>query len=332
MSVTATAAVDNPELVAWELSGSAASFDRSGGADEIIEALAGFTPGLRVLLTGIEGVARADLVTIVEDSTSAGLEVTITPQDPRVLDRSLLRHLVSVGLTAVSVPLDGPDRQTHDIIHGHPGHFDAAVGVTRWATDLGLPVEVTTAVGRSTLDWIDHLAARVLALAATRWSLSFIIPDERGVDREAVRPNEAEEMLEWLVGLDTATAVDIAIVQAPMYERIALSASPQHDTAASSLVAGDNLLYIGPDGTIAPSGALEIDLGRIPDDDLVELYRSDPLLQSIRDPSTRKGKCGICEFNEVCGGSRSRAYANFGDPLQQDPLCPFVPAMVARTG
>lgn len=59
--------------------------------------------------------------------------------------------------------------------------------------------------------------------------------------------------------------------------------------------------------------------------DPVAIYRRSPLFRSLRDPSALKGKCGRCEFREVCGGSRARAYAVMGDHLASDPSCPYVP-------
>ena len=43
--------------------------------------------------------------------------------------------------------------------------------------------------------------------------------------------------------------------------------------------------------------------------------------------TTYKGRCGRCEYAQLCGGSRARAYAWTGDFLEADPLCPFVPPL-----
>jgi sulfatase maturation enzyme AslB (radical SAM superfamily) len=49
------------------------------------------------------------------------------------------------------------------------------------------------------------------------------------------------------------------------------------------------------------------------------------VLLALRDRSRLRGKCRICEYREVCGGSRSRAYAVTGDYLESDPYCPHQP-------
>ena len=65
--------------------------------------------------------------------------------------------------------------------------------------------------------------------------------------------------------------------------------------------------------------------GNVRDDDPVALYRNSPLFRELRDPTALKGKCGRCEFREVCGGSRARAYGGTGDHLAADPNCPYQP-------
>jgi hypothetical protein len=62
----------------------------------------------------------------------------------------------------------------------------------------------------------------------------------------------------------------------------------------------------------------------------VEVYRDSPLFRSLRDPDQLKGKCHVCEYREVCGGSRARAYALTGDPLEAEPFCSYVPPRYAR--
>ena len=55
--------------------------------------------------------------------------------------------------------------------------------------------------------------------------------------------------------------------------------------------------------------------------DCVELFRQ------LRNSANLKGKCGICEFRDICGGSRARAYAVSGDPLGEDPSCVYQPGL-----
>lgn len=52
-----------------------------------------------------------------------------------------------------------------------------------------------------------------------------------------------------------------------------------------------------------------------------------PLFLKLRDDNALEGKCGRCEYRTVCGGSRSRAYAVYGDMMAEDNLCPYQPRL-----
>jgi radical SAM protein with 4Fe4S-binding SPASM domain len=58
---------------------------------------------------------------------------------------------------------------------------------------------------------------------------------------------------------------------------------------------------------------------------LDEIYQSSSLFVSLRDRSQLKGRCGVCEFSPVCGGSRSRAYAMTRDVMAEEPFCAYEP-------
>ena len=63
-----------------------------------------------------------------------------------------------------------------------------------------------------------------------------------------------------------------------------------------------------------------------PEQSFEEIWRDSPVLQELRDPKLLKGRCGRCEFNELCGGCRCRAQAFHGDYLQEDPGCRYQPS------
>ena len=100
------------------------------------------------------------------------------------------------------------------------------------------------------------------------------------------------------------------------------------DTASLKSTAtrdGRGIVFVAYNGEVYPSGFLPISTGRVPRDNLSSIYRSTPLFVTLRDSTKLKGRCGICGYREICGGSRSRAFAEFGDALGEDPACAYVP-------
>ena len=88
---------------------------------------------------------------------------------------------------------------------------------------------------------------------------------------------------------------------------------------------GKGFLFVSHVGNVYPSGFLPIHAGNIKDTPLAEIYRNAPIFKALRDTSRLEGKCGACEFKEICGGSRARAYALTGDPLAAEPCCIYQP-------
>jgi radical SAM protein with 4Fe4S-binding SPASM domain len=88
---------------------------------------------------------------------------------------------------------------------------------------------------------------------------------------------------------------------------------------------GKGFVFISHLGEVFPSGFLPISAGSIRSQSLAELYRNSPLFRSLRDSAKLEGKCGACEFREICGGSRARAYAVTGDPFAEEPCCVYQP-------
>lgn len=84
-------------------------------------------------------------------------------------------------------------------------------------------------------------------------------------------------------------------------------------------------VFISHIGDVFPSGFLPLKAGNVKKDSLVTLYRESELFRSLRDTNNLKGKCGECEFRELCGGSRSRAWSVTGDVFASDPICTYQP-------
>jgi radical SAM protein with 4Fe4S-binding SPASM domain len=87
---------------------------------------------------------------------------------------------------------------------------------------------------------------------------------------------------------------------------------------------GNGLVFISHTGEVYPSGFLPLSAGNVRATPLERLYRAAPLFLRLRHGALG-GKCGACEFRQLCGGSRARAYATTGDALAEDPLCAYVP-------
>ena len=88
---------------------------------------------------------------------------------------------------------------------------------------------------------------------------------------------------------------------------------------------GNGLVFVAHNGEVYPSGFLPLRAGSVRETPLAELYRDSSVFRQLRDTAHLEGKCGLCEFRHVCGGSRARAFAVTGDPMAAEPFCIYEP-------
>jgi AdoMet-dependent heme synthase len=88
---------------------------------------------------------------------------------------------------------------------------------------------------------------------------------------------------------------------------------------------GRGFVFVSHIGKVYPSGFLPIAGGDLHTDTLAHIYQESPIFVKLRNSDLLRGKCGACEFRNICGGSRARAYAVTGDVLAEEPCCIYQP-------
>ncbi|WP_350339471.1 TIGR04053 family radical SAM/SPASM domain-containing protein [Pengzhenrongella frigida] len=323
----------------------------------LLDELASFgTPRPLVVLTGGDPFERPDLPELVAHGTELGLSMALSPSVTDRLTRPVLVELHAAGAKAVSLSLDGASAQTHDSFRGVDGVFDATLEAARMVRDVGFRLQINTTVTSGNVHELPEVLKTVIDLGASLWSVFFLIPTGRGKALEPLTAADEEEVLHWLH--DASSFIAIKTTEAPHYRRLAIQRSgvdnldeafpvgPLRDALrrdTARLLAGQEpqrrrprppidvnsgrgFAFIDHVGTVYPSGFLPAPAGSVHGTPFPEIYRSSPLLQSLRDPDGFGGRCGRCEFRTVCGGSRSHAFAVTGDPLAEDPSCRYEPA------
>jgi radical SAM protein with 4Fe4S-binding SPASM domain len=162
------------------------------------------------------------------------------------------------------------------------------------------------------------------------------VPVGRATNQGRLTAEQVEEVFEQLWRESQRRRFPIKTTEAPHFRRFVAqkqrelrSQSPVRASAEkyASLATNDGkgIAFVAHNGEIYPSGFLPIRCGAFPTDSLVETYQRSPLFRSLRDPQRLTGKCGVCEYRSLCGGSRARSYAVTGDPLAAEPDCAFIP-------
>ncbi len=284
------------------------------------------------VLTGGDPMERDDLVDIVRHARVAGLRPSITPSATPKVTYDAMRKLKDAGLENWAFSLDGSHADIHDRFRGIRGTFDLTMEKIDYLHQLNIPLQINTTVSQYNVDDLPALAEVVRKLGAFRWSVFFLVPTGRARVEDLLSPVRQESILEWLVSLEQNVPFDIKTTEAPQYYRIlAQNGSVRASTAGAPVRSkvpvwdGNGFLFVSHTGEVYPSGFLPLSVGNVRTTPLSQLYRESPVLQALRDPNRFKGKCGYCEFNRQCAGSRARAWTITGDYLESDPFCPYIP-------
>jgi radical SAM protein len=336
-----------PDALPGELS-------RAEGFDLIAE-IAGFgRPYPILVLTGGDCLLRPDIFDLVEHAVALGVPVCLSPSVTPHLTPETIARIASSGVKAVSISLDGARPATHDGVRGIAGHFEATRAAIRALVRAGLTVQVNTTVMRANVNELADIAAFVAHEHVDMWEVFFLVHVGRGVATGAISPAEHEDVCHFLYDASHHGFV-VRTVEAPFFRRVVTgrrAGGPAPDTQlyqglttrldrllgpakgrssahTASTRDGKGILFVSYDGRVYPAGFLPLPVGNVRTTPLRDIYRGDPLLRAIR--SARfTGRCGQCEFADLCGGSRARAYATDGNPLGEDPACPYRPTAAPR--
>lgn len=304
-----------------------------------------------VVLAGEDPFERRDLADLIRHGTNLGLNISLSPSVTPRLTRARLVELRAAGGTALSLSLDGASGETHDNRRGSAGTFEQTIKMARVVTDVGYRLQINSTLTAGNVHEAPALLARVIGLGARLWSVFFLVSTGPGSTEGALTTEEREDVLNWLH--DISDRVDIGTTEAPQYRRVVLQrsqgrtyeggdlyrfltkettrmlggrpAAPRKPRPTIAVNAGSGLVFIDHLGDVYPDEYLPLRCGNVKDQPLPEIYAQSPVFLSLRDPNTWTGKCAVCEFSAVCGGSRSTAYSVTGDPLSSDPTCPYVP-------
>jgi radical SAM protein len=304
---------------------------------QLIDEIAGFDPPPILILTGGDPMRRPDLVTLVRAATRRGIVTTLTPAGTPLASSKRLDALKDAGLSRVAVSLDGPTAQAHDTFRGASGSFDWTLAAVAAAHALDLPVQLHTTLSRHTVADLPAMADLAEELEAVVWAVFCLVPTGRAQFEDELPAEEYERAFGWLIERSRTARWNLKLTEGYHYRRV-LAQRAQAPVAGGGFHSGDGIgrapkavnagngfCFISHTGDVCPSGFLPLVTGNVRRDSLVELYRAHPVFRELRDPALLRGKCGVCRFRALCGGSRSRAFAHSGDYLASDPACAFVP-------
>lgn len=287
------------------------------------------------VLTGGDPLKRPDLLSIVQYACRRGVRTSLTPSATPLLTRNAVLQLKSSGLMRLALSLDGSTAELHDGFRGVAGSYKHTLDAVAWCHEAGLPIQINTTVSRYNVADLDNMIQLLSSLRVVLWSVFFLVPTGRAQFNQMLSSSEHEQVFAKLYATSKRVKFHIKTTEGQHYRRYVLqqkAREPQARTeeeligrAPRGVNDAKGFVFVSHTGEVYPSGFLPLSAGNVPWEPLQEIYRDSPLFLSLRDSSQLKGKCGRCDFKDVCGGSRARAFAVSGDPLEEEPCCAYIP-------
>jgi radical SAM protein with 4Fe4S-binding SPASM domain len=297
-----------------------------------------------MVLSGGEPLLRPDVFEIAKYGTSKGFRMCMATNGALVTD-GVCEQMREADIKMVSLSLDGPTAEVHDDFRGCKGAFEGVARAAGLFQKHGVKFLVNSSFTKRNQ---QHIAATFRAakeLGATAWYMFMIVPTGRGEEimSELISKEDYEEILSWHYQQEKEEhEILMRPTCAPHYYRIVPQLAKKEGVkferrsltfstgGGKGCIAAQSICLIDCFGEVKPCSYFPMSAGNVKTTPFKKIWFDSPLFQDLRNFKGYKGKCGSCEYLNVCGGCRARAYAVTGDYLDEEPFCNYVPVRLER--
>ena len=292
-----------------------------------------------MVLTGGEPLLREDFFEIARYGNKKGLRVCLATNGT-LINEEICEKIKDAEIKMVSLSLDGPDEKVHDNFRQQKGAFRATVNAAKLFKKHGIQFLINSSFTKRNQETIPEVYKLAKELGATAWYMFMIVPTGRAEEllNELISDEHYEKILNWHYDMEKQEK-DILVrpTCAPQYYRVSFERSKKDGEkferrslkfstgGAKGCVAGQLICLINVDGDVMPCSYFPLPAGNIKKQSFKEIWENSELFKNLRDFSSYKGRCGVCEYVNVCGGCRARAYCLKDDYMEEDPYCKYIP-------
>jgi len=297
-----------------------------------------------VVLSGGEPLTRKDVFEIAQYGTGKGLRMCLATNGTLVTDE-ICEKIKQSGIRIVSLSLDGADETVHDDFRSEKGAFAGTINAAKLFKKHGIEFIINSSFTKRNQEQIPLVYKLAKELGATAWYMFMIVPTGRGEEimNELISKEDYDKILDW--HYDMEKEEDLLLVRptcAPHYYRVTLQRAKEDNEkfkkrtlkfstgGSKGCLAGQLICLIDVDGNVLPCSYFNLPAGNVREKSFKEIWEDSELFKDLRDFKKYKGRCGSCEYVNVCGGCRARAYSVYGDYLEEEPFCSYKPKKLER--
>ncbi len=273
-----------------------------------------------LIFSGGEPLFRKDIFELIAYAKEKGLPSGLATNGTLVTDK-IAERLAEAGVYYASISLDGSLAETHDAFRG-AGNFAKALKGFLALKNAGIKVQINFTVTKKNVSEVESIYHLSKELGAFALYLFLLVPVGCGVeiaDSDMLSSNEVEDWLHWVAKKDNEGNLPLKAICAPHYYRI------EDDPAQErkGCLAGIHMCFVSHKGDVFPCGYLPLSSGNVKETPLKKIWNESKLFDQLRKPDLLEGRCGICDFKNICGGCRARAYFAYKNVLAQEPACAY---------
>jgi radical SAM protein with 4Fe4S-binding SPASM domain len=257
-----------------------------------------------------------------------------------LITHEVAKLLKSAGIGYAGVSLDAADPEIHDKFRGVSGAWEMAIAGIKNAQKVGLKTGLRVTLNKENWKQLPALLDLAVKMKIPRFCVYHLVPTGRGkhIAKWDISKAEREEVLAFLYqkALELRNCeIEILTTDSPMdgvyiLERLKKE-NPEKVERVRELLKmaggcsiGNKVANVDYLGNVYPCQFLHQKVGSIREKSFKEIWNSTPcvLLQDLRNLKAKlKGKCGICDYKDICGGCRQKAWFYSGDLFGEDPTC-----------
>ncbi len=309
-----------------------------GGNDELtstevstlLDEIAARSNETMVVLTGGEPLLRQDLEQMLTHGSNLGLAMVVGTNGI-LLTESRVHSIKAAGAMGLGISLDSLDPQQHDRFRGCPGSWDKTLAGMEACRRNQLPFQVHFSVTEANADELPAMIDFTRSAGARVLNIFFLVCTGRGESMSGISAQRYEQVLHQIVEAQGRyTDLIIRARCAPHYKRIAYQCNPDSPLTRAEgyegggCLAGLHYCRITPEGAVTACPYIPAELGNIRERGFWPVWDSAPVFRQLRNPSLQ-GRCGECEYRQLCGGCRARPLAMGGELMDSDPWCVYTP-------
>ncbi len=297
-----------------------------------------------IIFSGGEPLIRKDFFEILGLAKDSGLKAVISTNGTLITPK-VAQSLAEQGVRYVGVSLDAASPELHDKFRGVKGSWKKALAGVRNARDAGIRTGFRITLTKDNYREVPALLELALKENVSRFCIYHLVPTGRGTSIAA--RDLTKKQREWVLSFLYEKAIElrdkeieILTTDSPMdgvyiLERLKRENPGAYENArkllsiGSGCTIGSKIANIDYRGDVIPCHFVpEIVVGNIRKDSFVDIWskNSCQALTELREVHTRlKGKCGRCDYLDVCRGCRKKAEFSSGDWAGEDPACIYEP-------